>query len=55
MVAELDGTRIIQDEITGVVDKPEQIGIKLAERLIEGGAGEILSRIYGKVIEDGAG
>ena len=47
MVAELDGRRIVSDEITGRKDQAEESGIKLARMLIDAGAQEILARIYG--------
>ena len=46
MVAELDGSRIIRDEISGNIHQAEEMGIKLAKRLLDAGAGDILSRIY---------
>ncbi|MCP4681625.1 MAG: hydroxymethylbilane synthase [Desulfobacterales bacterium] len=46
MVAELDGSRIIRDEITGERDQAKDIGVALARRLLDSGAGEILERIY---------
>ena len=46
MVAELDGSRIIRDEISGEKHQAEEIGINLAKKLLDCGAGEILSRIY---------
>jgi hydroxymethylbilane synthase len=48
MVAELDGRRIVRDEIAGKKDQAEKIGIKLARRLLESGADEILSSVYGR-------
>jgi hydroxymethylbilane synthase len=48
MVAELDGSRIVRDEITGKKDQAEEIGIKLAGKLLDSGARDILSRIYGR-------
>jgi len=48
MVAELDGSRIIMDEVKGPKDRPEDIGINLAERLLSAGADKILARIYGR-------
>jgi hydroxymethylbilane synthase len=48
MVAELDGSRIIRDKITGERDEAEDMGIRLARRLLASGADEILERIYGK-------
>jgi hydroxymethylbilane synthase len=46
MVAELDGSRIIRDEIKGEKDRPEDMGISLARRILASGAAEILERIY---------
>jgi len=48
MVAELDGSRIITDEMKGGEDSPEDLGTALAERLLASGAAEILNRVYGK-------
>lgn len=47
MVAELDGSKIIRDEISGEKDRAEEIGIELARRLLNSGADKILKRIYG--------
>jgi hydroxymethylbilane synthase len=48
MVAELDGSRIIRDEVRGPKDRPEEAGVTLAERLLRAGADKILARIYGR-------
>ncbi|UCB48114.1 MAG: hydroxymethylbilane synthase [Deltaproteobacteria bacterium] len=48
MVAELDGSRIIRDKIRGERNEAEDLGIRLARRLLASGAHEILERIYGK-------
>ena len=48
MVAELDGSKIIRDKITGEKNEAEDLGIRLARRLLASGADEILERIYGK-------
>jgi hydroxymethylbilane synthase len=48
MVAELDGSRIIKDELRGKGDRPEELGIRLAESLLREGAEEILARVYGR-------
>ncbi|MBW1800610.1 MAG: hydroxymethylbilane synthase [Deltaproteobacteria bacterium] len=48
LIAELDGSRVIFDEIQGSSDHPEEMGTALAKRLLSSGADEILSRIYGK-------
>jgi len=48
MVAELDGSRILREEIIGTEDQAEEIGIALAARLLEYGADRILEKIYGR-------
>lgn len=48
LVAEPDGSKVIADEVRGAVADAEAMGITLAERLLEAGAGEILNKIYGK-------
>jgi hydroxymethylbilane synthase len=48
MVAELDGSKILRQEIRGVKDRPEELGITLARRLIAAGADRILEKIYGR-------
>jgi hydroxymethylbilane synthase len=48
MVAELDGSRVLRDQVTGTEDNAEDMGIILARRLLTAGADEILDRIYGK-------
>jgi hydroxymethylbilane synthase len=53
MVAELDGSRILREEMAGEKDKSEDIGVALARRLLEAGADRILSEIYGKGLDHG--
>jgi hydroxymethylbilane synthase len=48
MVAELDGSNVIRDRITGERDEAEDMGVRLARRLLASGADEILERIYGE-------
>jgi hydroxymethylbilane synthase len=48
MVAELDGSRIIKNELVGPKDKPEELGEALAERLLNAGAEKILAAVYGR-------
>ena len=48
LVAELDGTRFIRDEISGKKGRATEIGDSLARRLLDSGADKILARIYGK-------
>ncbi|MBI5285964.1 MAG: hydroxymethylbilane synthase [Deltaproteobacteria bacterium] len=46
LVGEVDGGRIIKDSIAGPVDRGVDLGIGLAERLLEKGAWEILKKVY---------
>ncbi len=46
MVAELDGSRIIRDRMTGELGSPEDLGVSLARRLLASGADRILAEIY---------
>jgi len=45
MVAETDGSVIYRDTVTGPVDAGEGLGVRLAERLIERGAGQIIEKL----------
>ncbi len=45
LVASLDGTTILKDEITGSVEDPEKLGNDLAQRLIKQGASKILCEV----------
>ena len=49
MVASLDGLRLIRDEVRGDQTNPEALGIALAHKLKEQGAGEILEEIFATV------
>lgn len=44
-VANLDGSKLVRGSISGSPERAEEIGIALAERLLEQGAGEILEEI----------
>lgn len=48
MVAELDGSKILRQEIRGAKERPEELGITLARRLLSAGADRILEKIYRK-------
>jgi hydroxymethylbilane synthase len=48
MVAELDGSVILRQRLTGEKDKPEELGVALARQLIAAGADRILEKIYGR-------
>ena len=45
MVAGLDGKTLIKDKIQGCISKSEELGIQLAQCLVEKGAGEILKEV----------
>lgn len=46
LVGSLDGKTLITDEITGDIENTENLGTRLAESLLEKGAGEILEEVY---------
>jgi hydroxymethylbilane synthase len=46
LVGELDGSRVIKDEVAGQKDRPEDIGIRLADKVLSAGADKILAKIY---------
>lgn len=46
LVGEPDGTKIIHAQITGPLEKAEELGKNLAEQLLEMGASEILKKLY---------
>jgi len=45
LVGKIDGSLIIQHKIEGKVEDAEKLGIQLAEKLLDSGAGEILSAL----------
>lgn len=47
LVGSVDGSLILEDEISGPRESAEQLGIELAERLLAAGAGDILAEVYG--------
>ena len=49
MVASLDGKRLIRDQANGSAADPESIGIELAGKLKQQGAGAILKEIFDEV------
>jgi len=46
LVGSPDGAQIIRDDISGSVNDAEALGIELAERLLQRGAGDILREVY---------
>jgi len=47
LVAELDGSGLVRDKISGTKDQAGEIGVELASRLLASGADKILSHVYG--------
>lgn len=45
LIASLDGTRVIADEMRGPVDDANKLGVELGQKLLSMGAGEILAEI----------
>lgn len=48
LVAEPDGSKVLQDEVQGSPQDADELGVALAERLLTAGAGEILQSVYGE-------
>ncbi|MFL0811145.1 MAG: hydroxymethylbilane synthase [Agarilytica sp.] len=48
LVGEPDGSRILREEIRGPITEGENLGVSLAETLLDAGAGDILTRVYGE-------
>ena len=49
MVASIDGQRLLRDQISGAQEDPEALGIALARRLRQQGAGLILEEIFASI------
>jgi hydroxymethylbilane synthase len=48
LVASVDGTRMVRDQVQGSASNAEILGVRLAERLLELGGDVILKEIYGR-------
>lgn len=48
LVAEPDGTKVLEAHITAKPSDGEEMGVELAETLLKAGAGEILEKVYGQ-------
>ena len=44
IVASLDGSRILRQELSGSIEKAEELGLTLASALLRNGASEILTQ-----------
>ncbi|TVQ43084.1 MAG: hydroxymethylbilane synthase [Gloeocapsa sp. DLM2.Bin57] len=49
MVASLDGQTLIKDQVTGKTSSAEALGVELAQKLRQKGAGEILAAIFAEI------
>jgi hydroxymethylbilane synthase len=52
LVAEVDGSVLLRETITGPVDKHEELGVVLANQLLEKGGRKILEDILGRAVKD---
>jgi len=43
-VASHDGRQIMREQLSGPVDEPDALGVRLADKLLDLGAGELLAR-----------
>ena len=51
LVAELDGSGLVMDEITGTAAQAGRLGVELARKLLASGADKILKHVYGKSLQ----
>jgi hydroxymethylbilane synthase len=49
LVAEIDGSRLVKDSISGPVEASESLGVELAERLLDKGADKLLEKLKDSV------
>ena len=45
-----EGTEVLRAEGRGSMHEPEALGIRIAEELLDQGAGDILAEVYGRAI-----
>jgi hydroxymethylbilane synthase len=55
MISDIDGLTLLQGERWGVLHAPEQVGVALAEELLQRGGEAILRNIYGSTRSSGVG
>jgi hydroxymethylbilane synthase len=48
MVANLNASKLIRDEAFGPMERPEEIGVQLARKILASGADKILQQIHGR-------
>lgn len=52
LVAEVDGSLLLREMMSGPLDQGEKLGVEMADRLLEKGGREILENVYGKAVQD---
>jgi hydroxymethylbilane synthase len=52
LVAEVNGSVLLRDTITGSVDKHEALGVELANKLLDQGGRKILENILGRAVKE---
>jgi hydroxymethylbilane synthase len=52
IVASVDGTKVVQDTVTGPASDAEKLGTELAQRMRQQGAQEILDKIFAEIQRD---
>ncbi|MBW1741132.1 MAG: hydroxymethylbilane synthase [Deltaproteobacteria bacterium] len=52
LVAEVDGSVLLREAITGPVDQHKKLGVELANQLLERGGRKILEDILGRAVQD---
>ena len=55
MISDIDGFTLLKAERWGLVRAPEQVGMVLAEELLQRGGEAILRNIYGSTRSSGVG
>ncbi|MGV1098984.1 hydroxymethylbilane synthase [Thiovibrio sp. JS02] len=51
LVASVDGKQVVRQELRADLSDPEGLGVRLAEKILAGGGGKILSEVYGHSLE----
>ncbi|MBE9580907.1 MAG: hydroxymethylbilane synthase [Proteobacteria bacterium] len=52
LVAEVDGSLLLRETISGPLEQGKKLGVEMADRLLEKGGREILEKVYGKAVQD---
>ena len=48
LIAAVDGSQVLKDTMSGPAEEAHQLGIKLANKLLDMGGREILAEVYGR-------